>query len=69
MAIGRPVDEEKSHLEDYEILKGLQGEVGGMCKISVGMSGDYKDAIEAGSDYVRVGSKIFGARDYSQKKN
>jgi len=33
-------------------------------EISMGMSGDYPIAIEEGSTIVRVGSKIFGARNY-----
>lgn len=32
--------------------------------LSMGMSGDYKIAIEAGSTMVRVGSAIFGTRNY-----
>ena len=35
--------------------------------ISAGMSGDYRLAIESGSNMVRIGSSIFGERDYSQK--
>lgn len=34
------------------------------CEISMGMSGDYKLAVNEGSTMVRVGSKIFGARNY-----
>ena len=34
--------------------------------LSMGMSGDYQLAIEAGSNMVRVGSKIFGERNYDQ---
>ena len=34
--------------------------------LSMGMSGDFEDAICAGANMVRVGSSIFGARDYSQ---
>lgn len=34
--------------------------------ISMGMSGDYKIAIEEGSTMVRVGSTIFGARNYQK---
>ena len=30
--------------------------------ISMGMSGDYKEAIEAGSNMIRIGSSIFGLR-------
>jgi len=33
-------------------------------EISMGMSGDYRLAIEEGSTMVRVGSTIFGARNY-----
>ena len=33
--------------------------------ISMGMSDDYQLAIECGSNMVRVGSRIFGARNYS----
>ncbi|RSK38274.1 YggS family pyridoxal phosphate-dependent enzyme [Mangrovimonas spongiae] len=32
--------------------------------ISMGMSGDYPIAIESGSNMIRVGSSIFGARNY-----
>ncbi|MDO4176085.1 MAG: YggS family pyridoxal phosphate-dependent enzyme [Bacillota bacterium] len=34
--------------------------------LSMGMSGDFPVAIEAGSNLVRVGSAIFGERDYVQ---
>ena len=33
-------------------------------KISMGMSDDYQIAIEEGSTMVRVGSSIFGVRNY-----
>ena len=35
--------------------------------LSMGMSGDYQDAIACGSTMIRVGTAIFGARDYSKK--
>ncbi len=35
--------------------------------LSMGMSGDYKVAIEEGATYARVGTSIFGERDYSKK--
>ena len=35
--------------------------------LSMGMSGDYETAIECGANVVRVGSAIFGNRDYSHK--
>ncbi len=34
--------------------------------LSMGMSNDYNIAIEEGSNMVRVGTKIFGKRDYSK---
>jgi PLP dependent protein len=33
-------------------------------ELSMGMSGDFEEAILAGSDSVRIGSTIFGAREY-----
>lgn len=35
--------------------------------LSMGMSGDYEVAIDCGSTFVRVGTAIFGERDYSKK--
>ena len=32
--------------------------------LSMGMSGDFQDAIAAGANMVRIGSAIFGARHY-----
>lgn len=37
-------------------------------EISMGMSGDYKIAAEEGSTMVRIGSTIFGARNYNPDK-
>lgn len=36
--------------------------------LSMGMSGDYQVAIEEGAKYVRVGTSIFGERNYSINK-
>ncbi|XP_030453377.1 uncharacterized protein LOC115674978 isoform X1 [Syzygium oleosum] len=38
------------------------------CELSMGMSGDFEQAIEMGSTNVRIGSTIFGPRDYSKKQ-
>ncbi|XP_022708276.1 pyridoxal phosphate homeostasis protein-like isoform X2 [Varroa jacobsoni] len=43
---------------------GIEHEV---LELSMGMSADFEQAIAQGSTNVRVGSTIFGARDYSQK--
>ena len=34
--------------------------------LSMGMSGDFEDAIACGSNMIRVGTAIFGARDYTR---
>lgn len=38
-----------------------------MCEISMGMSNDYPIAMDEGSTMIRVGSKIFGARNYTTR--
>ncbi|BBH02024.1 Predicted pyridoxal phosphate-dependent enzyme, YBL036C type [Prunus dulcis] len=38
------------------------------CELSMGMSGDFEQAIEMGSTNVRIGSTIFGPRDYAKKQ-
>ena len=35
-------------------------------ELSMGMSGDYRIAIECGSTMVRIGTTIFGARNYNK---
>jgi len=35
-------------------------------ELSMGMSGDFEQATEMGSTNVRVGSTIFGAREYQK---
>ncbi len=37
-----------------------------MTELSMGMSGDFETAIEEGSTMVRVGTAIFGERNYSK---
>ena len=38
-----------------------------MCILSMGMTGDYEVAIEEGATMVRVGTGIFGERDYASR--
>ena len=38
-----------------------------LSELSMGMSNDYKIAIEEGSTLVRIGTAIFGERNYSKK--
>ena len=39
-----------------------------VCELSMGMTNDFQAAIEEGATYVRVGSGIFGERDYHTEK-
>lgn len=49
----------------FEDLKTIKTSNCNLQIISMGMSGDYKLAIECGSTMVRVGSSIFGERNYN----
>ena len=53
---------------EFKVLKSLFDTYSDTCgwnTLSMGMSGDYKLAIQNGSTHVRIGSAIFGARNYS----
>jgi PLP dependent protein len=39
----------------------------GLAGLSMGMSGDFESAIAKGATHIRVGSAIFGARDYANR--
>ena len=39
-----------------------------MDELSMGMSGDYETAIKCGATMIRVGSAIFGARNYKTER-
>ena len=47
----------------YDWAKGQSSDI---AYLSMGMSGDYKLCVEEGSNVIRVGSTIFGARNYNQ---
>ncbi|PON91274.1 hypothetical protein TorRG33x02_128370 [Trema orientale] len=51
-----------------EVCKAL-GITEEQCELSMGMSGDFELAIEMGSTNVRIGSTIFGAREYPKKQS
>lgn len=62
----------QSH-RDFETLKNARDNLASELKVepnslklSMGMSADYELALQMGSDYVRVGSSIFGAREYKK---
>ena len=45
-------------------INSLHPELSGFTELSIGMSEDYKIAIECGATMVRIGSDIFGPREY-----
>lgn len=55
----------KEFVQLKSIFDGLQKKLPGISILSMGMSGDYAIAIEEGSTMVRIGSSIFGTRNYS----
>ncbi len=62
-----PWDEDGETARPYfrqlrELRDGLAGEFPGLRELSMGMSNDFRVAIEEGSTAVRVGTAIFGAR-------
>ena len=59
-----PVDDEPS--PHFALLKKLARQAG-LKELSMGMSDDYPIAVQQGATFVRVGTAIFGARDYSGK--
>ena len=55
----------KSEFENLnKIYNNVKNSIDDINILSMGMSNDYKLALEAGSNMVRIGSKIFGARNY-----
>jgi pyridoxal phosphate enzyme (YggS family) len=71
MAIPENVSDYQQQLVSFVALSKLQNRLQQQFEnvdtLSIGMSGDMEAAIEAGSTMVRIGTAIFGARDYSNQ--
>ncbi|MGR5419015.1 YggS family pyridoxal phosphate-dependent enzyme [Vibrio diabolicus] len=69
MSIPANVFDYESQLHEFQKLatlkQTLEAQFPEIDTLSMGMSGDMTAAIEAGSTMVRIGTAIFGARDYS----
>ncbi|WP_413533175.1 YggS family pyridoxal phosphate-dependent enzyme [Empedobacter brevis] len=69
MGMATFTEDENQIREEFRLLKSnfdaLQSIYDNISILSMGMSGDYKIAIEEGSTMVRIGSSIFGHRNYS----
>tara|TARA_R100000306_G_scaffold6274_8_gene8771 strand:- start:13695 stop:14348 length:654 start_codon:yes stop_codon:yes gene_type:complete len=67
MGMATFTDDEKQIAAEFQKLKNIYDSIKdeySFSKLSMGMSGDYKIAIEKGSNLLRVGSTIFGERNY-----
>lgn len=69
MTVGPLTDDALNIRKSFKMLKGMYDELSDrapgnfeMKHLSMGMSGDYRIAIEEGSNMIRVGSAIFGNR-------
>lgn len=74
MTIGMFTDDMEAVRNCFKMLKNIQTDIirldiprVEMKHLSMGMTNDFEIAIEEGASIVRVGSAIFGARDYSTK--
>lgn len=69
MGMATFTDDEKQIRNEFKTLKSnfdsLKNNFENLTVLSMGMSGDYQIAIEEGSTMVRIGSSIFGHRNYS----
>ena len=67
MGMATFTDNDDQIVAEFKRLKDLFNELSGIHpleKLSMGMSGDYKIAIDCGANSVRIGSAIFGSRQY-----
>ena len=73
MCIATNTDDEARIRRDFESLAAYREQLSAYFEdsfdiVSMGMSDDYPLAVDCGSTMVRVGSRIFGARDYGTTK-
>ncbi|MBF8672103.1 YggS family pyridoxal phosphate-dependent enzyme [Pseudomonas putida] len=67
MAIPEPTDDRAAQEAAFATLRRLQEGLGlGLDTLSMGMSHDLEAAIAQGATWVRIGTALFGARDYGQ---
>jgi len=73
MTVAPYTDTPESNRQFFKLLKQLsvdimQKNIDNVCMdiLSMGMSGDYQIAVSEGATYVRVGTGIFGERDYTR---
>jgi pyridoxal phosphate enzyme (YggS family) len=62
MAIGPATDARDEISRAFELAAKTLGQVGGST-LSIGMSGDWREAVRAGSTMIRLGTALFGSRN------
>lgn len=67
MTISAPGYTPQQNAEVFKTLKALAVRQG-LHELSMGMTHDFKEAIECGATMIRVGTAIFGERDYQNKR-
>jgi hypothetical protein len=65
MTIGPALDDPEAMRPYFRALRELNQKLGGEW-LSMGMSGDFEVAIQEGASHIRVGTALFGARDYEK---
>lgn len=67
MAIPEPTDDRAAQDAAFAAVRDLQASLNlGLDTLSMGMSHDLESAIAQGATWVRIGTALFGARDYGQ---
>ena len=66
-----PASDDEGYLSELAdkmraLFEWCKSQADGIDYLSMGMSGDYALCVERGSNMIRVGSTVFGARDYSK---
>ena len=72
MCIAPPVEDPEENRPYFAAMRALRDEINALGlpgvqlrELSMGMSGDYEVAVEEGATFVRVGTALFGARNYN----
>jgi pyridoxal phosphate enzyme (YggS family) len=68
MAIPEPTDDVAAQRQAFATVRALQNSlaIAGLDTLSMGMSHDLEAAVAEGATWVRIGTALFGARDYGQ---
>ena len=72
MTIGSFSDDEDVYRSEFRLLKSLKDQINekfpamNLKHLSMGMTHDYQAAVEEGATFVRIGTAVYGPRDYKK---